>query len=187
MSELKKGVIYFKEKWFVRYNDDNIIKRIDIREEDCKNFNDPYSQAHETCFEIINNEAKLWSTSQMVRDLQKYLEETPQEIIDEEWESTKIYDEPTHNETIYSELEMIPKKYMETGWYNGICRNNHIAYWNSKEDIFYYLKEDFSIHMEKINHFEDVKDLGTDGFIPIEKIERFDFYELQKLKIELGY
>ena len=60
--------------------------------------------------------------------------------------------------------------------------------WTGKQTkLLYYLREDFSIHMDKINHFEDVKDLGTDGFIPIEKIERFNFYELQKLKIELVY
>ena len=86
-----------------------------------------------------------------------------------------------------AKLKMIPKDQMEHGWYNGVCRNNHMAYWDSKEGIFYYLRYAFRFYMDKIEHFEDVKDKGVDGFIPIQKIERIDHSELKRIKEEVGY
>ena len=86
------------------YNTVTVANYIPIREEDTLNLRDPYDQGKETCFELIlvneiengyKNQppgtvgfvaetkpvwyAKLWSTSEMVQDLQHYLETTPQE------------------------------------------------------------------------------------------------------------
>ena len=88
------------------------INYVPIRLEDAARLNDPYDQGKETCFELIlvnepRNEfqevrfvadtkpvwyAKLWSTSEMVQDLQHYFETTPQEKIDEDWEKVKELD-----------------------------------------------------------------------------------------------
>lgn len=84
-------------------------------------------------------------------------------------------------------LKMIPKDQMEHGWYNGICRNNHMAYWDDKEKIFYYLRYSFGFYMDKIEHFEDVKDKRLDGFIPIQKVDRIDWKETKRIQEEVGY
>lgn len=88
------------------------VNYVSIRKEDIHNLKDPYDQGKETCFELIlvnepRNEfqevrfvadtkpvwyAKLWSTSEMVQDLQHYFETTPQEKIDEDWEKVKELD-----------------------------------------------------------------------------------------------
>ena len=103
-KELKTGRIYLKDgEWYVR----GIDHRFPIRKEDTINLIDPYSQGKETCFELVligptgrqldpNNLsqnqseakwcAKLWSTSEMVRSLQHYLETTPKEKIQEDWD-----------------------------------------------------------------------------------------------------
>jgi hypothetical protein len=85
---------------------------VPIRKEDTHNLRDPYDQGKETCFELfLVNEprdefkevrfiadtkpvwyAKLWSTSEMVQDLQHYLETTPQEQIDEDWKKVEELD-----------------------------------------------------------------------------------------------
>ena len=82
---------------------------------------------------------------------------------------------------------MIPKNEMKTGWYKGFCRNNYMAYWDEKEQIFYYLRYAFGFYMDKIEHFEDVKEVRLDGFVPVERIERVDFDEQRKIKDEIGY
>lgn len=88
------------------------VNYVSIRKEDIHNLKDPYDQGKETCFELIlvnepRNEfqevrfvadtkpvwyAKLWSTSEMVQDLQHYLETTPQEKIDEDWKKVEELD-----------------------------------------------------------------------------------------------
>ena len=88
------------------------INHVPIRSEDTPRLNDPYDQGKETCFELIlvnepRNEfqevrfvadtkpvwyAKLWSTSEMVQDLQHYFETTPQEKIDEDWKKVEELD-----------------------------------------------------------------------------------------------
>jgi hypothetical protein len=82
---------------------------------------------------------------------------------------------------------MIPKNEMKQGWYKGFCRNNYIAYWDEKDQIFYYLRYSFGFYMDKIEHFDDVKEKRLDGFVPVERIERVE-PELQwKIKEEIGY
>lgn len=88
------------------------VNYVSIRKEDIHNLKDPYDQGKETCFELIlvnepRNEfqevrfvadtkpvwyAKLWSTSEMVQDLQHYLETTPQEKIDDDWKKVEEFD-----------------------------------------------------------------------------------------------
>jgi len=104
------------------YNRITTANYIPIRIEDTHNLRDPYDQGKETCFELIlineiengyKNQppgivgfvaetksvwyAKLWSTSEMVQDLQHYLETTPQEQIDKDWEKTKQLDMNNNN------------------------------------------------------------------------------------------
>jgi hypothetical protein len=99
------------------YNTVTVANYIPIREEDTLSLRDPYDQGKETCFELIlANEiengyknqppgtigfvaetksvwyAKLWSTSEMVQDLQHYLETTPQEQIDKDWKKVEEFD-----------------------------------------------------------------------------------------------
>jgi hypothetical protein len=111
-KELSTGRIYLKDgKWVVK------VGKVcfPIRKEDTTDLIDPYSQGKETCFELVlinpmgrgiiitdvsqnkSNSvwcAKLWSTSEMVRNLQHYLETTPKEQIQKEWEETKSLDLP---------------------------------------------------------------------------------------------
>ena len=82
---------------------------------------------------------------------------------------------------------MIPRNEMKEGWYKGFCRNNYMAYWDEKDQIFYYLRYSFNFYMDKIEHFEDVKDKGFDGFVPVERIERLTPDEQWKIKDEIGY
>lgn len=82
---------------------------------------------------------------------------------------------------------MIPKNKMEEGWYKGFCRNNYVAYWDSKKQLFYYLRYSFGHYMDTIEHFEDVAEKKLDGFVPLEKIERTDYQEINKIKVEIGY
>ena len=213
--KLEKGIIYLKQdKWMVRqviqkrvrggspkqlgsYNTVTEVIYVPIRKEDTENLLDPYSQGKETCFELVIHEdtldpyAKLWSTSKMVQNLQHYLETTPQEKIDEDWKKVEELDlvGPTVEEFlgIEEQLKMIPKSQMKEGWYNGHCRNSHMAYWNSKEQIFYHISYSFNFYMDKIEHFEDVKDKRQDGFIPIERVERINWVDVNRIKEEVGY
>jgi len=82
-------------------------------------------------------------------------------------------------------LKMIPKALMEEGWYNGICRNNTVACWDGEK--FQYLRYKFGYRLDTIPHFEDVKETGGDGFIPIERINRIDYKEINRIKEEVGY
>jgi len=99
-KNLQKGTIYLKDGvWVVRHQFlKNAIRYITIRKKDTKNLIDPYSQAKETCFEIItegenlDQYAKLWPISEMAQELQYYFENTPQEQIDKDWEATKEFD-----------------------------------------------------------------------------------------------
>lgn len=190
------------------------IRHISILPESSKNLKNPYDQGKETYFELIlvnepRNEfqevrfvadtkpvwyAKLWSTSEMVQDLQHYFETTPQEKIDEDWEATeKQFGNigPTMEEFLGMEqeeqLEMIPKSQMKEGWYNGHCRNAHMAYWDASTQMFFYLRYSFSFYMDKIEHFEDVKEKRQDGFIPIERVERINWVDVNRIKEEVGY
>jgi len=80
---------------------------------------------------------------------------------------------------------MIPKSEMKEGWYNGFCRNNHMAYWDG--DKFQYIRYSFGFYLDTIEHFEDVKESGFDGFVPVERIERIPNDTQWKIKDEIGY
>lgn len=210
-KRLHKGRIYLKDGvWVVRYETKEKVKGgstkqlgsysiatkvnyLPIRPEDVIHLNDPYSQGKETCFEKISDPvyAKLWPVSEMAQELQHYFETTPQEKIDEDWKKVEEFDlvGPTVEEFlgIKEQLKMIPKSEMKEGWYNGYCRNSHMAYWNSKEQIFYHISYSFNFYMDKIEHFEDVKDKRQDGFIPIKRVERINWVNVNRIKEEVGY
>ena len=70
--------------------------------------------------------------------------------------------------------KMIPKEKLEDGaYYKGVrFRGGNIAMWDKEKQIFRcinYTMGDF--FLEKLNHFEDVKDTYIDGFAPLEKIK----------------
>jgi len=84
-------------------------------------------------------------------------------------------------------MDYIRKENIEEGWYAGVCRNAGEAFWNGKK--FMYLRFKFGWMWDTIEHFDDVKELRTDGFIPIQKIEKikFDWKEIKELKHKIGY
>lgn len=83
-------------------------------------------------------------------------------------------------------MSMIPKAEMKTGmYYRGICRNSYVALWNGK--MFESFRYKFGYMLDEIEHFEDVKESGGDGFIPVEEIADIE-QELQwQIKNEVGY
>lgn len=85
-----------------------------------------------------------------------------------------------------NQVTMIPKKDMVTGvYYKGICRNSYVALWDGTK--FIYLRNKFGYCMDTIEHFEDVKDKRTDGFIPIEEIPHLDSGTIRKIRFDVGY
>ena len=204
--KLARGRIYVKDGvWVVRYEvkkrNKIEIKYYPILPESAKSLKDPYDQAKETYFELIisgetfDTYAKLWSTIKMVRDMQHYFETTPQEQIDAAWEATEkqfgnigptVY-EFLGIEQEEEQLEMIPKSEMEEGWYNGHCRNAHMAYWDASAQMFFYLRYSFNFYMDKIEHFDDVREDRQDGFIPIERVERINWVDINRIKQQVGY
>lgn len=85
-------------------------------------------------------------------------------------------------------MEMIPKKELIDGMtYKGFCRNNFIATWDAKKDKFYHLAWQFEPYADWIAHFEDAKETGYDGFVPLELVERIDFKIIQEVKEKIGY
>jgi len=83
---------------------------------------------------------------------------------------------------------MIPKKEIQDGkWYLGFCRNGYVAKWDAKRDKFIYINYSFQYFLDEIEHFEDVAELRTDGFVPMEIIERPHHKKIWDLKKEIGY
>ena len=83
-------------------------------------------------------------------------------------------------------VAMIPKKDMVAGtYYKGFCRNSCVALWDGTK--FIYLRNKFGYYMDTIEHFEDVKDKGTDGFVPIEVVELIDSGTERKVRFDIGY
>lgn len=84
---------------------------------------------------------------------------------------------------------MIPKKEMIGGQtYKGFCRNNFIATWNDKKQMFYYMRWKFGPMADWLHHFEDVQgDILADGFVPLEPLERFPDQLVNQIKKDIGY
>lgn len=83
-------------------------------------------------------------------------------------------------------VAMIPKAEMKPGtYYKGFCRNTYVALWDGKH--FIYLRNKFGFYMDTIEHFEDVKDRGVDGFVPIEEIQHIDSGTQRKVRFDIGY
>lgn len=83
-------------------------------------------------------------------------------------------------------VAMIPKKDMVTGtYYKGFCRNTYVALWDGKQ--FIHIRNKFGYFVETIEHFEDVKDKGIDGFVPVEIIDYLDSGTLRKIRFDIGY
>jgi hypothetical protein len=72
-------------------------------------------------------------------------------------------------------------------WYNGVCRNANFAMWDKDIGKFRHFRNKFGWFMEEIKHFEDVKDDGVDGFIPIEEVHPLNYKILRSLKEKVGY
>lgn len=85
-----------------------------------------------------------------------------------------------------NQVKMIPKAEMVAGtYYKGFCRNTYVALWDGNK--FIYLRNKFGYYMDTIEHFEDVKDKGTDGFVPVELIEVLDSGTQRKVRFDVGY
>ena len=70
------------------------------------------------------------------------------------------------------EIKHIKKEDLEPGfYYMGWCRNTNVAKWDGKKQKFIYIRYSFDFYIDEIEHFDDVKESGFDGFIPFEKIE----------------
>ena len=84
---------------------------------------------------------------------------------------------------------MIPKKDMKPGfYYKGTCRGTYVATWSESEDCFLHVDWNFGVpYVERIKHFEDVKHTNTDGFIPVEVIEKLDINVYIEVRREVGY
>lgn len=84
---------------------------------------------------------------------------------------------------------MIPKSEMKPGmWYKGICRNAYTAVWDEKQGCFLHIGYEFGRpYVETIKHFEDVKTLRIDGFIPVEEIPRLEPREIREIKHRESY
>ena len=83
-------------------------------------------------------------------------------------------------------VAMIPKKDMVAGtYYKGFCRNSYVALWDGTK--FIYLRNKFGYYMDTLKHFEDVKDEGVDGFVPIEVIEPIDSGTQRIIRVNIGY
>jgi hypothetical protein len=82
---------------------------------------------------------------------------------------------------------MIAKKDLVDGrTYLGFCRNNHVATWDAKKDRFYMIAWQFGPYIDYIEHFEDVKETGYDGFVPLIALERDHLLE-NKIARKIGY
>lgn len=85
-----------------------------------------------------------------------------------------------------NDVKMIPKADMKPGtYYKGFCRNSYVALWDGTK--FIYLRNKFGYYMDTIEHFEDVKDRGVDGFVPIEEINPVDSGTQRKIRFDIGY
>ncbi len=87
------------------------------------------------------------------------------------------------------DIKYLTKIEMEDGqWYQGICRNAQIAMWDKNLDKFRHLRNKFGQwFMEEIEHFDDVKEVRLDGFIPVKKVIKIDGGELARIRREVGY
>ncbi len=83
---------------------------------------------------------------------------------------------------------MIAKKDLIPGhYYKGICRATYVAYWDVKGDCFIHIDWNYgALYVEKIKHIEDVTG-NTDGFVPVEIIEKLDRETYKKEREIAGY
>lgn len=83
----------------------------------------------------------------------------------------------------------IPKSDMQDGaCYLSICRNNYVAEWDAKQELFVYIRYKFGHMLDTIKHFEDVIDEGVDGFVPIEKLINPKIHHWSRdFQNEIGY
>jgi hypothetical protein len=79
--------------------------------------------------------------------------------------------------------ELIPGAY-----YAGICRNAQVAMWMGKEQKFLYIRYKFGFRLDEIEHFDDVKESGMDGFVPIALICDAEYWPwIHEFEKEIGY
>lgn len=66
-------------------------------------------------------------------------------------------------------------------YYHGIRFRGHgIAQWDEKIGKFLILAYEFNQpNVERLEHFADVIEIKLDGFVPIEKIDKYKFYNIK--------
>lgn len=81
---------------------------------------------------------------------------------------------------------MIKKQELANGeYYLGVSRRTQIAQWYNGK--FIYIDKNFGIpYIESIDHYDDVKNGNSDGFIPNEQIV-VDFNQSRQIKIDNDY
>lgn len=85
-----------------------------------------------------------------------------------------------------NQVFMLPKKDMVAGlYYKGFCRNTYVAMWDGNK--FIHIRNKFGYYVETIEHFEDVKERGVDGFVPVEVINYLDSGTQRKIRFDIGY
>jgi hypothetical protein len=81
---------------------------------------------------------------------------------------------------------MIEKHKLKKGcYYTGTCRNTNIAQWDDEKFIFIGNCMG-SPYIETIPYYGDVKNINTDGFMPIKEIV-VDYIDIKSVRIEQDY
>ena len=85
------------------------------------------------------------------------------------------------------------KKFLEVGikkedledctYYHGIRFRGHgIAQWDEKIGKFLILAYEWNLPIvEQLEHFVDVVEIGYDGFVPIEKIDKYKYNDIKRM------
>ena len=70
-------------------------------------------------------------------------------------------------------------------YYNGIRFRGHgIAQWDKTKGKFLILSYNFNQpYVEELEHFFDVVNVSSDGFVPIEKIDRYKFFSIKNKQL----
>jgi hypothetical protein len=72
----------------------------------------------------------------------------------------------------FEEAMSLEKKDLEDQeYYLGLCRNAEVALWDAKNNCFWYMKDEYSVHFkESIKYLTDEN--YYDVFVPFEKVPK---------------
>ena len=103
----------------------------------------------------------------------------------EDANETKIKMEEFNRERDKKFLEIGVKKeeLEDCAYYHGFRFRGHgIAQWDEKIGKFLILAYEFNVpNVERLEHFADVVEIRLDGFVPIEKIDKYKYYDLRRM------